>query len=214
MVISIPTLLAHTIWDAASPASFYIYDNTYQEEEPVFLGGHRAHPGPAGVLAFTGLPEISLEELEDASQTHKWSRFELRELDIADRKWSVAVVSLPNTYKPEFGIAIFGGVMILLASVILSTCVWADIHRVSKMNAIRAQANQEKADIILQTARQQALAERELNDYIAHEVRDPLSSAIAALSFVSAATKEPNHTEEEKQVLNDDLHSIDSRLSM
>ena len=44
------------------------------------------------------------------------------------------------------------------------------------------------------------------------QVRNPLSSAIAALSFVAAGTKEPTQTEEEKKTMQGDLKIIDASL--
>ena len=40
------------------------------------------------------------------------------------------------------------------------------MRRIQKLGQIKTQAAQEKADIIVETARQQALAERQLNEYI------------------------------------------------
>jgi len=45
----------------------------------------------------------------------------------------------------------------------------------------------EASGMIVQNARRAAKNERELNDFIAHEVRNPLAAAISACSFVSSA---------------------------
>lgn len=212
MVIRIPALLARTNIDATESASFYIYDstNTYTGDDPVFLGGHSVYVPREGVVLFDGLPEVSLEELESTVDT----RLEAREVAIADRTWTIAVVSLPDTYQPDMVFVILGGAIIFMSSLILSTCFWNHMTRVGKMNAIKAQAAREKAEILVDNARQQALVERQLNEYIAHEVRNPLSSAMAALSFVSSAAKQPEQSAQDRQVMRDDLKIIDASLQL
>ncbi|CAB9527207.1 sensor kinase/phosphatase LuxQ [Seminavis robusta] len=201
MVIRMPALLARTNADASNSASFYIYDATHKDEDPVFLGAHTSYAQPDGVVTFRGLPELSLVDLEASVKTP----FALRKVSIADREWKVVVVALPDTYEPQIGIVVVGGVIIAMASLILSTCFWFHMSHVKKVNA-------EKAQIVVDTARQQALAERQLNDYVAHEVRNPLSSAIAALSFVTAAAQEPTQTSEDKKNMIADLQIVDSSL--
>lgn len=215
MVIRIPALLARTSVDAKDSATFYLFDETHTDQDPVFLGANTVYVQPhTNVVSVNPLPELSLDQLQIDLKGQPKTRFELRRVDIADRKWVVAVVSLPDTFEPEFVFVIVGGVIIIVASVILSTCFWGRLQRAGKLHAIKQRAAQEKARIIVESARQQALMERNLNDFIAHEVRNPLSSAMAALSFVSAATEQPRLTEEEKHVMCDDLHIIDSSLQL
>jgi CHASE domain len=163
MVIRVPALLGHASSDAKDAASFYIYDSTHTDDEPVFLGAHSVYPPPNTVVTFRGLPEVSLEELKATAETH----FELREVAIADRTWIVGVVSLPDTYKAQAVFVVVGGFIIFMASLSLSTCFWTQMARDDKVNAIKSEAAREKAEIIVKTARQQALAERQLNEYIA-----------------------------------------------
>ena len=62
--------------------------------------------------------------------------------------------------------------------------------------------------------REAAIAEREQNEYLAHEVRNPLAAALSACSFVSSAVNEaqPMATEESKQSVRDDVAIINSSL--
>ena len=43
------------------------------------------------------------------------------------------------------------------------------MRRIDKFNALKAQVDAEKTRLILETSEQAAKAERELNDFIAHE---------------------------------------------
>jgi signal transduction histidine kinase/CheY-like chemotaxis protein len=66
----------------------------------------------------------------------------------------------------------------------------------------------------LEQARYSAVAERELNEYLSHEVRNPLAAAISACSFVSSAVNEvqPLSDEKSRQTVRDDVHIIRSSL--
>ncbi|KAL3943078.1 MAG: hypothetical protein SGARI_000061 [Bacillariaceae sp.] len=72
--------------------------------------------------------------------------------------------------------------------------------------------------MVIENARQAALNERELNDFVAHEVRNPLAAAMSACSFVSSAIVEQEQQqslidlEEQRKDIKDDLHIIDSSL--
>lgn len=57
-------------------------------------------------------------------------------------------------------------------------------------------------------------AQRELNDYIGHEVRNPVSAAMAACSFVKTAVSkpEPLTDEESRKTVREDVEIIDNSL--
>ena len=65
-----------------------------------------------------------------------------------------------------------------------------------------------------ESAQRAVTAERELNDFIAHEVRNPLAAAISACSFVSSSVNEvePLLTSDSGQALREDLRIIDNSL--
>jgi hypothetical protein len=62
--------------------------------------------------------------------------------------------------------------------------VYASTKRVDQFNRLRSAAESEKATLILDNARRATKAERELNDFIAHEVLNPVAAAMSACSFV------------------------------
>jgi signal transduction histidine kinase/CheY-like chemotaxis protein len=74
---------------------------------------------------------------------------------------------------------------------------------------------------VVKSAEKAAATERELNEFLAHEVRNPLSAAMSALSFVTSAVNETAHISNEdfKKSLQEDagiigtsLHFIDDFL--
>jgi signal transduction histidine kinase len=67
----------------------------------------------------------------------------------------------------------------------------------------------------IKSARKAADTERELNEFIAHEVRNPLSAAISACSFVNSAISETNliSNSDFKGSVLDDVKIIDSSLT-
>jgi signal transduction histidine kinase/CheY-like chemotaxis protein len=73
----------------------------------------------------------------------------------------------------------------------------------------------------IKTAEKVATTERELNEFLAHEVRNPLSAAMSALSFVTSAVNETAHisneefrksVQEDAQIADSSLHFIDEFL--
>lgn len=79
----------------------------------------------------------------------------------------------------------------------------------SKFNAMKAEAQSEKVALILENALQATHAERELNDFIAHEVRNPVAGAMSACSFVKTALykQEPLTDEESRRSMRGYHHS-------
>jgi signal transduction histidine kinase/CheY-like chemotaxis protein len=67
---------------------------------------------------------------------------------------------------------------------------------------------------VVKSAEKAAATERELNEFLAHEVRNPLSAAMSALSFVTSAINETTHisNEEFKKSLQEDAEIIGSSL--
>jgi signal transduction histidine kinase/CheY-like chemotaxis protein len=67
---------------------------------------------------------------------------------------------------------------------------------------------------VVRSAEKAAATERELNEFLAHEVRNPLSAAMSALSFVTSAVNETAHiaTGECKKSLQEDVEIIRSSL--
>jgi signal transduction histidine kinase len=82
-----------------------------------------------------------------------------------------------------------------------------------KLNKIRADAKAGKATMMVENARQSARVERELNDFIAHEVRNPLSAAMTVSPIVASAIgdEKTSHLETRKSI-QDDMGAIDARL--
>jgi signal transduction histidine kinase/CheY-like chemotaxis protein len=67
---------------------------------------------------------------------------------------------------------------------------------------------------VLKSAKQVAATERELNEFLAHEVRNPLAAAMSALSFVTSAITETAYisNDEFKATLQEDAQIITSSL--
>lgn len=68
--------------------------------------------------------------------------------------------------------------------------VYNHMTRTHQANQLKGLARQERASLEIDHAQQAAAAERQLNEFIAHEVRNPLSAAISACSFVSSAVQD------------------------
>jgi signal transduction histidine kinase len=203
VVICMPNLLLRSIQYQGTSTSIYIHDGSDSSGKSVFLGGAQKKDGEV-----TYLPEIELKELNGHRlflQEHVFS---------ANKNWTVTVIAMAGTYEPSIAFVILGTVITLLASIFLALWVSNSARRMSKFNAMKAEAEGEKATLILENALQATKAERELNDFIAHEVRNPVAAAMSACSFVQTALSKPKPlTDEESRLsIREDITIVENSL--
>jgi signal transduction histidine kinase/CheY-like chemotaxis protein len=209
MVISVTTLLDRAITAQEDRLGIYLFDATGNATEesadfPVFLGGALSDPGNT---KFT--TETDLSVLRDDAR-----RLEEGMIYIADRKWIVAVVPTDGTYTPEILFVTLGSAFILVAFICLASWFYAHIAQATKMDQLIVTAKAENAALIVDNAEQAAIVERELNDFIAHEVRNPLTAAISACSFVDTEVNmsSPLVDEESRRTVREDIGIISNSL--
>lgn len=199
IIIRIPALLGKAARIALVKTDAYIFEGA----DHIFLGGVHVEVNN-GVQMLSSLPQLALEQIPQPRGT----RYFQTTVDVADRQWTIVVTS--DAYQPALLYVILGGSIIFVASIILAVWFYTNLVRVAKLNQVRSEAEAEKSKIALK----EAVLERELNEFIAHEVRNPLSSAIAALSFVSATANDPTMVRDEKarKTLQDDIRIMDASL--
>lgn len=102
----------------------------------------------------------------------------------------------------------------MIAAIALATYVRMDASKTKSYNELKQQASHEKAALILKNARQATKTERELNDFIAHEVRNPVAAAMAACNFVQTEMnkKQPYQDAESLEVSRGDMSVIENSL--
>ena len=102
----------------------------------------------------------------------------------------------------------------MLAAIALAVYVRNDAKKTKSFNELKQQASHEKAALILKNARQAAKTERELNDFIAHEVRNPVAAAMAACNFVQSEMNRPDpfRDDEALDVAKGDMSVIENAL--
>jgi len=205
LVIRIPDLLKEAAKATSVSFAVRIFDSTNPDDLPIFLGG--AHfvedRGDARI-------ETQMEQnLTDVQDQVGGRRYEQRDIQVADKTWTIALTSHAGSFQSSPTFVIFGGLIIFLASGILAVWFYTYIGRLNELEGIRSQA--EKAELLSEASVRQTASERQLNEYLAHEVRNPLTSAITALSFVSAAAKQPIN-EESRKGIQDDVSVVDASL--
>jgi hypothetical protein len=154
--------------------SLFLYDSTVEGEEPTFLVAAEAY---SEVREDNGerikyLDEISLSELVDETVFF----LHITEIQVASRTWTLATVALEDTFVPDLRYIILAGKFILVASLCVSLWIMTSYQRTKTVLEVKRKADREKAAVILRSARETAKVEQELNDYIAHEVRNPRKS--------------------------------------
>eukprot|EP00977_Amphora_coffeiformis_P019075 scaffold6899_cov183-Amphora_coffeaeformis.AAC.8 len=110
--------------------------------------------------------------------------------------WSTVTAALETTnneWKMTVGYRVHrdkGRIMAVVAVAIVSSLLGILLYIVLAQKQEHADVQEEQAALLVKSAEAATAAERELNDYISHEVRNPLSAAIAATSFVNASLEQ------------------------
>lgn len=210
-MVRIPSLLERVGRVQEENLAAYLYDtsilNTGGREEFLGAGNFRIRDKNNNT---TGTVEI-LEEVEYATFYERHHRQSSRyrtklyyETTVAitpSGTWKVAVVPLDDTYDPYIVYVGFGGAMIVTAGLFLAVGYHMHMRRDARIHALRVKTNAERASLIVRNAQRAAQAERELNDFLAHEVRNPLSAALSAANFVAAAVDDTgDHSQRQKNI--------------
>lgn len=213
IVIRIPDLLQRATLNQGEGGSVYLFDQSDSSGAPIFLGAVKITPvvqGLRGSADLFFLPELTLPELQAQNNAY----YHQDNVPIANKIWTVVVLSDVTYFQPDYTFVITGGVIIFVASVFLAIWVCRNTTRVARLNRLKAEAEAERAALIVDNAKQAAKAERELNDFIAHEIRNPVSAAISACSFVKTAVNRthPLQDEESRETTREDVRIIDNAL--
>jgi signal transduction histidine kinase/FixJ family two-component response regulator len=209
IVIRIPDLLKRATLPQSVGVKVYLHDRMESNDESIFLGAVQVGPfSKFEQESFLLLPEISLAELSGVKRV--W----MRNLNATDKVWTVSVVPLDGSFEPQLVFVILGGVFILLASVFLAWGVHRNTQRVVQFSSMKHQVEAEKAALILEHANNTAKSERELNDFISHEVRNPVAAAMVACSFMERITsKNPTTIDLESwEILKGDVSVVSNAL--
>ncbi|KAL3939908.1 MAG: hypothetical protein SGARI_001197 [Bacillariaceae sp.] len=102
----------------------------------------------------------------------------------------------------------------ITATVFVSLFISCMVYTIFMQKQQHSDAIEEKSRQMIEAAKRSARNERELNDFIAHEVRNPISAALSACSFVSASVNEtePLVDSSESNTVADDVKIIESSL--
>jgi signal transduction histidine kinase len=210
IVVCIPDLITRSISTEGKDSKIFIHDisDPTSGGEPVFLGAASVVRETNGAVNIEFIEEEPFNSLSDGKLFHH------QNIKAADRVWTITVVGVEGRWDSSMVFVIVGGVIILFASITLAFWVRTDERRTKKFNEIRQEAEHEKAALILKNARQATKTERELNDFIAHEVRNPVAAAMAACNFLQAEInkREPLVDEESRELAREDMNIIDNAL--
>jgi len=189
--------------------SVYVYDVSDEHllqappgTSAIFLAGANV----AGVNQLELREEIRFEDIPRTNQ----DLFYTERIAVADKEWLVVATPYDDSiYGTELTYVILGATIIFAACLALAVWFYFYLRRVSRLSQMKHDSQAEKAQIAVK----QVQRERHLNDFIAHEVRNPLSSAIVALSFVSETTRENVHSDRTRRSLLEDIGILENSLN-
>lgn len=178
VAIRLPEVLIRTRGDfsLSSPVSVYIYDSTDDPDAPSFLAGAHFHAQtgaavpPDGNLRFS--PETELAQVRKMPHSYQVEKL----FAFASREWNFVVVAQEGTYGPDLLFIALCASVIFVACCCLAFWVCRSSRRVTKMNQLRALAE-------VESVRRVAKNEREMNDFIAHEVCFGWSECVLFILF-------------------------------
>lgn len=165
------------IYDSTNDTSSFM--SSVAPEGPVFLGGGILHQD--GIIRHENtsmefMDEISLEEALNrykAGRRRIGSFYTIQKLSFASREWTVFLESTKaSNGSPDSHLAFIalGAALILIATICLCCLIYSNARRIRYLNRLKASVEAEKSALKLDSARKAAQQERELNDFIAHEV--------------------------------------------
>jgi len=242
MVIRIPDLLQRATRGWTEATEIFLYDtstttttttttssstsgsggNGSMDEEKrseFFLGHVKLHVARNGQgdeqTQYELLPPVSLQDIRRTTRL-----YQEHTITIADRQWTIATIALPGTFEPHVALVWVGGVLLFLCSCAVAAWVfsklrYSDMRRAAKLREYHASAAAERTALILENANKATRAERTLNDFIAHEVRNPIAAAMAACSFIRTEvfSDEPLRDAAARQSVQEDVQVLDNSLN-
>ena len=218
LVVRVPDLIKRAYQSLGHSIRVYLYDETDflsgEKEKGYFLGANDLFFREDSDGQVTREQEIlpltlytNIDYLDRPSDEHF--------IDIADRTWRVVFIATDSEFDPELQFVILGGILLFMCTLLFAGWARFYIIREDRIKELQRKAEQEKAEYILLAAKKATEAERLQNEFIAHEVRNPISSALSACMFVKSAVA-PGRTAQEMLVASEtcreDINVIENGL--
>ena len=171
LVIRFKALMETASQGLPESLSVFIYDSTASGVEPEFLVAVELYKEAMEDIGerIVYLDELSMSELLDVTVFHMHTT----EIQIASRTWTLVAVALEDTYEPELTSVMLAGKFLMITSIGTALWIWTNYRRTRTILEIKRVADHDKTQVIVRSAREKAKSEQELNDYIAHEIRNP-----------------------------------------
>ena len=182
IMLCIPDLLKRSTGHHDRKTYIYIHDSSQPEiSEPVFMGGGRISKNEEDEeFTLKLIDETPLNELACIGDNFCYQRT----MAIANREWTVTMIDEHDVDFSRWWYIILISSVVLAMFIYLATRVVVHDKRNRMYSKLRAEAAAERNALVLENANKAAQTERELNDFLAHEVRNPLSAAMAATTFL------------------------------
>ena len=124
-----------------------------------------------GKVNVTSLAEEAISDFRSV-QDSRWRRNSIyhqeRDIELGSRDYRLYIVSTDDGNDPSVTFIALGGVLILTATGLLAAWLRTRMQRLRKVQELKAEAKAERSALLVETAKQAAKTERELNDYVAH----------------------------------------------
>lgn len=204
----------------------YMYNKMRENLDWRYFGAADLCPTDGGLVSANSIKFSHYDELLNNMDSS--NKVRERVIPFGGAQWKTVVIGKAKHYGPDIFNAFLGGALIFVACVAIATWFVSSNIRDVQLQALKREADEELAALTIRNATEAARAERDLNEYLSHEVRNPLSAALSACSFIEtsiqqnfrsrahakvAAEEEENHTlSEDVQVVRSSLEYINDLL--
>jgi hypothetical protein len=147
ILVRVPSLLARTAAIQEESLACYIYDTTVFNTggSTDFLGAVdydvTRHPNGTIHTDLTFHQEVEIENVRD---DYSSDYFYEEDIPIAHGTWKIVVVPIDDRFEPNTAFVIFGGVMILISSIGLTTFLFYNSRSVFRIHEAKAAAEMER----------------------------------------------------------------------
>jgi len=190
-------------------AQVYLFDASSIDNE--FLGGRQFGEHLDLKEQERVLPEQSMEAILDSHP----GAFR-RDIEVSSRTWTVVVVDSRSRHiGSRLSFVIIGGIVIFCLGTFVTVFVHSVLEKIARLHATQMRSQAMAEESAKQSVKAEAAAEkeRELNEFVAHEIRNPLSVALSALHFVtSEVDRVDKGTSYKMEVVEEDLHLVQNCL--
>lgn len=182
VAVGFASLIRRATATVNEPVRIFVFDISSAHAE-VLYGGYLRSSNDGNISeAF-----INSKTIKELRQESKAKYMIETDFKVEHQTWKVMVIDEKIAPGTEMIFITLSGTLIYFACFCVSLWFYSATKKAVHIADLKRKSDEEKACLIVANAERTAKRERNLNEYLAHEVRNPLSAAMSACNFLSFA---------------------------